>query len=163
MITEENKLVHTKNPSSPVLLDAKKILSILPHRYPILLVDKIIELDLEKEEIVGQKNVTLNEQFFQGHFPEAPIMPGVLILEALAQTGGILVHQKLQTDKIAVLLTINNAKFRKPVFPGDVLMLSIKGQHISNKGGKVEAKALVGGMVVVEAEIGFALVERAQI
>jgi len=146
-----------------IILDAKKIAQILPHRYPFLLVDRITYLDLEGGMIIGQKNVTMNEHFFVGHFPEAPIMPGVLILEALAQTGGILVHQKLQTEKIAVLLTVNNAKFRKPVVPGDVLHMHITGQHISFKGGKVLAKALVNDQVVVEAEIGFALVDRKQI
>jgi 3-hydroxyacyl-[acyl-carrier-protein] dehydratase len=146
-----------------IILDAKQIAQILPHRYPFLLVDRITHLDLEGNTIIGQKNVTMNEHFFVGHFPEAPIMPGVLILEALAQTGGILVHQKLQTDKIAVLLTVNDAKFRKPVLPGDVLQLHITGQHISSKGGKVLAKAMVGDQVVVEAEIGFALVDRKQI
>ena len=105
----------------------------------------------------------MNEHFFSGHFPQSPIMPGVLILEALAQTGGILVHQKLMTDKIAVLLTVNNAKFRKPVIPGDVLYLHIVGVHVSYKGGKVAAKAMVNDQVVVEAEIGFALVDREQI
>ncbi len=146
-----------------VILDAKKIAQILPHRYPFLLVDRIVYIDLENNTIIGQKNVTLNEHFFVGHFPEVPIMPGVLILEALAQTGGILVHQKLQTDKIAVLLTVDQAKFRKPVFPGDVLFLEIKGLHVSFKGGKVAAKALVNDQVVVEAEIGFALVDRKQL
>ena len=146
-----------------IILDAKKIAQILPHRYPFLLVDRITHLDIEGGVIIGQKNVTMNEHFFVGHFPEAPIMPGVLILEALAQTGGILVHQKLQTDKIAVLLTVNNAKFRKPVVPGDVLHMHITGQHISFKGGKVLARALVHDQVVVEAEIGFALVDRKQI
>lgn len=145
------------------VLDAKKIAQILPHRYPILLVDRIVHLDLENNIIIGQKNVTFNEHFFVGHFPEVPIMPGVLILEALAQAGGILVHQKLQTDKIAVLLTVNNAKFRRPVVPGDVLYLHITGQHISFKGGKVLAKAIVNEQVVVEAEIGFALVDRKQL
>lgn len=145
------------------ILDAKKIAKILPHRYPILLVDRIVHLDLENNNIIGQKNVTFNEHFFVGHFPEVPIMPGVLILEALAQAGGILVHQKLQTDKIAVLLTVNNAKFRRPVVPGDVLYLHITGQHISFKGGKVAAKAIVNEQVVVEAEIGFALVDRKQL
>jgi 3-hydroxyacyl-[acyl-carrier-protein] dehydratase len=145
------------------ILDAKKIAQILPHRYPILLVDRIIHLDLDKDVIIGQKNVTMNEHFFAGHFPGVPIMPGVLILEALAQTGGILVHQKLQTDKIAVLLTVNNAKFRKPVTPGDVLHLHILGQHISFKGGKVAAKAMVNNTIVVEADIGFALVDREQL
>lgn len=149
--------------SRPPILDAKRIAEILPHRYPILLVDRIVHLDLEGEIIIGQKNVTMNEHFFSGHFPGAPIMPGVLILEALAQTGGILVHQKLQTDKIAVLLTVNNAKFRKPVVPGDVLFLHIVGQHVSFKGGKVAAKAMVNDQVVVEAEIGFALIDRGQL
>ena len=148
---------------SNTILDAKKIASILPHRYPFLLVDRIIHLDLEENTIIGLKNVTMNEQFFAGHFPGYPIMPGVLILEALAQTGGILVHQKLQTDKIAVLLTVNNAKFRRPVVPGDTLHLHIVGQHVSFKGGKVQAKAMVNDQVVVEAEIGFALVDKQQL
>ena len=146
-----------------IILEAKQIAQILPHRYPFLLVDRIIHLDLEGEVIIGQKNVTMNEHFFVGHFPEAPIMPGVLILEALAQTGGILVHQKTQTEKIAVLLTVKNAKFRKPVLPGDVLLLHVTGQHISSQAGKVLAKAMVNDQVVVEAEIGFALVDRKQL
>lgn len=149
--------------SSSIILDAKKISQILPHRYPILLVDRIVHIDLDANVIIGQKNVTMNEHFFVGHFPEAPIMPGVLVLEALAQTGGILVHQKLQTDKIAVLLTVNNAKFRRPVVPGDVLYLHVTGQYVGSKGGKVVAKAVVQENVVVEAEIGFALVDRKQI
>lgn len=86
----------------PALFDIKRVSEILPHRYPFLMVDKIVEMDLEKPSILGQKNVTINEMFFQGHFPDAPIMPGVLILEALAQTGGILVHAKGCTDKIAL-------------------------------------------------------------
>lgn len=153
----------TQTPPQPPILDAKRIAEILPHRYPILLVDRILQIDLEAGTIVGQKNVTMNEHFFSGHFPGAPIMPGVLILEALAQTGGILVHQKLQTDKIAVLLTVNNAKFRRPVVPGDVLFLHIEGQHVSFKGGKVAAKAIVNEQVVVEAEIGFALIDRGMV
>src|SRR5579863_10480000 len=146
-----------------IILEAKQIAQILPHRYPFLLVDRIIHLDLEEEVIIGQKNVTMNEPFFVGHFPEAPIMPGVLILEALAQTGGILVYQKTQTEKIAVLLTVKDAKFRRPVLPGDVLQLHVSGQHISPRAGKVLAKALVNDQVVVEAEIGFALVDRKQL
>src|ERR1700727_2618363 len=97
------------------ILDIKAIREILPHRYPFLLVDKIVEIDLEKGTILGQKNVTMNEQLFQGHFPDAPIMPGVLILVALAQTGGVLVHQKGFVTKIALFLSIYNAKFRSPV------------------------------------------------
>lgn len=144
-------------------LDIKKIREILPHRYPFLLVDKIIEIDLEKPSILGQKNVTMNESFFQGHFPDAPIMPGVLILEALAQTGGILVHQKGATDKIALFLSVYNAKFRNPVKPGDILMLYAEGVLFSSKGGRVKTRATIGSKVAVEAEIGFALVNREQI
>jgi 3-hydroxyacyl-[acyl-carrier-protein] dehydratase len=147
----------------PYAMDIKEIVSILPHRYPFLLVDRIIKIDLEKGTILGQKNVTINESFFQGHFPEAPLMPGVLILEALAQAGGVLVHLKEPTPKIAVLLNVNNAKFRNPVRPGDILMLHGEGIHFSSKGGRVKAIAKVDDKVAVEAEIGFALVERKQI
>ena len=146
--------------SHPVILNVKEISKILPHRYPFLLVDRIVYINLEENVIIGQKNLTINEQFFQGHFPDAPIMPGVLILEALAQTGGILVHQKGYNEKIAVLLSISNAKFRRPVVPGDVLMLHAAGIHISGKGGRVLARALVNDQLAVEAEIGFALVDK---
>jgi 3-hydroxyacyl-[acyl-carrier-protein] dehydratase len=147
----------------PSLFDIKKISEILPHRYPFLLVDKIVEMDLDKPSILGQKNVTVNEAFFQGHFPDAPIMPGVLILEALAQTGGILVHSKGFTDKIALFLSVYNAKFRNPVKPGDVLFLYAEGTVFSTKGGRVKTKAMVGSKIAVEAELGFALVKKEQI
>jgi len=145
------------------LLDVKEVVKILPHRYPFLLVDKIMEMDIEKGTIVGQKNLTINEAFFQGHFPDAPIMPGVLILEALAQTGGVLVHLKGNREKIAVLLSVNNAKFRYPARPGDVLILKCEGIHFSSKGGKVQAQAFVGDKLACEAEIGFALIDKKQI
>lgn len=147
---------------SPVL-DVKDILKILPHRYPFLLVDKIIYLNLEESTIIGQKNLTANEQFFQGHFPGAPIMPGVLILEAMAQTGGILAHQKGYSEKTAVLLSISNVKFRKPALPGDILTLHVVGLHLSNKGGRVQAKAMVNDQLAVEAEVAFALVHKEQL
>lgn len=153
----------TNTAGKPVIFDVKEIAKILPHRYPFLLVDRIVSLNLEENTIVGQKNVTANEQFFQGHFPGIPIMPGVLILEALAQTGGILVHQKGHSEKIALLMNVNNAKFRRPVVPGDVLMLHATGLHISNKGGKIHAKAMVNDHLAAEAEIGFALISREQI
>lgn len=146
-----------------VIMGVTEIIEALPHRYPFLLVDRIIELDLENDIIVGQKNVTINEHFFQGHFPAAPIMPGVLIIEALAQTGGVLIHKKGYTDKIAVLMNINNTKFRKPVLPGDVLELHIKGIHFGSRGGRVVAKAMVDGKIVVEAEVGFGLLDIKQI
>lgn len=144
-------------------LDLQEIIKIIPHRYPFLLVDKIIDIDLEKGTIVGQKNVTINEQFFQGHFPNAPIMPGVLIVEAMAQTGGVLVHLKEQNkDKIALLLSINNAKFRKPVVPGDVLIITCEGISFSSRGGRVKAVATVDDKVVAETEITFVSVPKDQ-
>ncbi|MBU6383102.1 MAG: 3-hydroxyacyl-ACP dehydratase FabZ [Verrucomicrobia bacterium] len=147
----------------PFVFNAKDIEKILPHRYPFLLVDRILEINLEENEILGVKNVTVNEPFFQGHFPGVPIMPGVLILEALAQTGGILVHQKGYDKKIAVLLNITGAKFRKPVVPGDVLLLHAKGLHVSGNGGKIQAKAMIGQALAVEAELSFALVNKEQL
>lgn len=144
----------------PFVFSAKQIEKILPHRYPFLLVDRVLHLNLEENEIIGLKNVTVNEPFFQGHFPGAPIMPGVLILEALAQTGGILVHQKGYDKKIAVLLNVANAKFRKPVTPGDALLLHAKGLHISGNGGKMKAKAMIGEVLAVEAELSFALIDK---
>ena len=105
----------------------------------------------------------MNEAFFQGHFPEHPIMPGVLMLEALAQLGAILVHGKLETDKMALLLNVSNAKFRSAAFPGDVLILKCKGLHISRTGGRVEGEIYVGEKLIVQAEMGFALVNKNQL
>ncbi len=144
----------------PPALDTKQIIGILPHRYPFLLVDRVLEYELEKGYILAQKNVTANEFFFQGHFPDAPIMPGVLILEALAQAGGILVHLKAPGDKIAILLSVNQAKFRHPVKPGDVLYLRGEGLHFSRKGGRIKAEALVQEKIVAEAEMGFVFVDK---
>ena len=142
------------------ILNHRQISKILPHRYPFLLVDKVIYLDLKNDEIIGQKNITINEQFFLGHFPNVPIMPGVLIVEAMAQTGGILVHQKGYIDKIAVLLNVNNVRFRKPIYPGDVIHLHAKASYISSKGGRVKTKALVDEKVCVEAELSIALIDK---
>lgn len=147
----------------PKTLDIKQIAKILPHRFPFLLVDRVLDVNLEESVIVGQKNLTFNEAFFQGHFPDAPIMPGVLMIEALAQVGGILIHMKGHHDKIAVLLTVNNAKFRNPVKPGDVLILKVEGIHLSSKAGRMQATATVNDKVAAEAEIGFALVDKSQI
>lgn len=146
----------------PKTLNIKEISQILPHRYPFLLVDKIIDINIENNTIVGQKNLTMNEAFFQGHFPEAPIMPGVLMLEALAQTGGILIHYK-GYDKIAVLLNMNNVKFRHPVKPGDILTMHCTAEHLSSKGGRFTAEGKVDDKVAVQAEIGFVLVDKNQI
>lgn len=147
----------------PIVLNIKEIREILPHRYPFLLVDRVIHLDLDNNEIIATKCVSMNEEFFQGHFPEAPIMPGVLILEALAQTGGILIHEKGFKEKTAVLLSVTNAKFRRPALPGDVIHLHVHGAHLSSKGGKVSAKAKINDQLAAEAEIGFALTSFEQI
>ena len=141
----------------------KDLIKMLPHRYPFLLVDRIIECNPEKGYILGQKNLTFNEAFFQGHFPDAPIMPGVLILEALAQTGGVLVHLRGDKKKIAVLLSVNHAKFRNPVRPGDVMYLKCEELHIGSKGGRVQATAFVNDKIAVEAEMAFATVDIQQL
>ncbi|MEC8306327.1 MAG: 3-hydroxyacyl-ACP dehydratase FabZ [Chlamydiota bacterium] len=145
------------------LISAKAIKEILPHRYPFLLIDCIAGMDIEQNWILAKKNVSMNEPFFQGHFPEAPIMPGVLIIEALAQAGGVLIHQKGFKDETAVLLSIRHAKFRFPVYPGDCLELHVQGKHLSAKGGKVFGEAKVGNAVCAEAEILFAMQKMANI
>lgn len=146
-----------------MMMDTNEIIEVIPHRFPFLLVDKIIDMDLEKGTITGLKNVTINEHFFQGHFPGAPIMPGVLILEAIAQTGGVLFAKKMQTTRIAVLLNVKEAKFRTPVKPGDTLLLECEGLHFSSKGGKIRAVAKVENRVAAECEMAFALVDKEQI
>lgn len=143
----------------PISLDIKGILDILPHRYPFLLIDKINEINYENSYIIGQKNVSLNEAFFQGHFPDDPIMPGVLIMEALAQTGAIFVSLSGNMGRRAFLLNINNAKFRQPVRPGDILLLKTEKLHMTNKAGRFKAEAFVNDKLVAEAEIGFVFVE----
>lgn len=155
--------VALNNPATKTLISLKEILEILPHRYPFLMIDKVVSVDLEENLIVAQKNVTINEEFFQGHFPGAPIMPGVLMLEALAQAGGILVHQKGFTNKSAVILNVNQAKFRNPVKPGDILTIYAKAGHVSSRGGRITGKAMIGDKVAVEAELGFALRDKNQI
>lgn len=147
---------------NPRTLDHREILEILPHRYPFLLIDKIIKVDIDGKYVVGQKNVSQNEWFFQGHFPGKPIMPGVLILEALAQTGAVYLHM-MGYKKLAALLNINLAKFRSPVFPGDILTLRAEEKFVSSKGGKFYATALVGDKIAAEAEIGCVFIEKENI
>ena len=136
------------------IYDINEIQKILPHRYPFLLVDKIIELE-PKIRIVGIKQVTFNEQFFQGHFPDAPVMPGVLQIEALAQVGAILALREFEDreSKIPFFTGINNAKFRRPVVPGDTLTLEVTALRIGSKVQKMRGEAKVDGQVTAEAEI----------
>ncbi|MBI1977808.1 MAG: UDP-3-O-[3-hydroxymyristoyl] N-acetylglucosamine deacetylase [Candidatus Omnitrophica bacterium] len=147
--------------SQPRELDVNEIQKILPHRYPFLLVDKIVDL-VPGERAVGIKNVTINEYYFRGHFPGHPVMPGVLILEALAQVGGVLMLSRPENrGKIAYFMTIEGVKFRQPVHPGDQLRLEAEVIKIKSRTGQCSGKAYVGDKLVCEAEVKFALVESA--
>jgi beta-hydroxyacyl-ACP dehydratase FabZ len=145
------------------MIGIQEIMETLPHRYPFLLVDRIIELEMGKR-IVGIKNVTMNEPFFQGHFPGHPIMPGVLLLEAMAQTGGVLalktVPKEEVKNKVIYFMSIDKAKFRKPVVPGDQVRfeLDLMKQRATIMGFKALAK--VDGAVVAEAELMAMIVDR---
>ncbi|MGE5399764.1 MAG: bifunctional UDP-3-O-[3-hydroxymyristoyl] N-acetylglucosamine deacetylase/3-hydroxyacyl-ACP dehydratase [Ignavibacteriales bacterium] len=143
-----------------VVFDANAIQRILPHRYPFLLVDKITHLEFDKK-VVGVKSVTVNEPFFPGHFPGRPIMPGVLILEAMAQTGGILLLNAFldPTEKLVMFMQINNVKFRKPVTPGDQLVMEVELINRKSKTAVLSAKAYVNNVLVTEAEFMAAIVD----
>lgn len=141
-------------------MDIQGIREILPHRYPFLLVDRIEEL--EAERIVGIKNVTINEPFFIGHFPDFPVMPGVLIVEAMAQVAGVLVlsHIPDRKNKLVLLAAIEEAKFRKPVRPGDQLRMEVKIARRKASIAKIQGVATVDGAVVAEAAMLCALTDR---
>lgn len=141
------------------LMDSEQIMQILPHRYPFLMVDRVTRI--EGNEITAEKNVTINEPFFKGHFPGHPVMPGVLQLEAMAQVAGILMlKQADNSGKIAYFMAADKVKWRKPVKPGDVLQIDIELIKAGTKIGKAKAGCTVGGEIVSEAEITFALVDK---
>ncbi|MBI5662451.1 MULTISPECIES: bifunctional UDP-3-O-[3-hydroxymyristoyl] N-acetylglucosamine deacetylase/3-hydroxyacyl-ACP dehydratase [Ignavibacterium] len=146
-----------------VVFDTNAIQRILPHRYPFLLVDKIIHLDMDKK-VIGVKSVTVNEPFFVGHFPGQPIMPGVLILEAMAQTGGILLLNSFPNpeEKLVYFMQINNAKFRKPVVPGDQLFMEVELTQKKSKVVMMAARSYVNDVLVAEAEFMAGIVDREQ-
>ncbi len=144
------------------LLDIRKLSRILPHRYPMLLVDRVIEIDPDKR-VVGIKNVTINEPFFQGHYPGAPIMPGVLIVEAMAQLSGVLVGQTLEhTGKLAVLLSLDRVKLRRPVTPGDQLVMEAQAVRVRSRIAHLRCRAYVADDLAAEAEVKFMLVDDEQ-
>jgi UDP-3-O-[3-hydroxymyristoyl] N-acetylglucosamine deacetylase/3-hydroxyacyl-[acyl-carrier-protein] dehydratase len=141
-------------------MDARAIGRLMPHRYPMLLVDRVLELEPGRRA-VGVKNVSINEPFFPGHYPGTPIMPGVLIVEALAQMGGLLLSQTLEhTGKVAVLLSLDKVKLRKAVTPGDQLVLEVETMRATSRSAAVRARAMVAEKVAAEAEIRFMMVDQ---
>lgn len=142
------------------IINIDEIMKLLPHRFPFLLVDRILELE-ENKRIVGIKNVTINEGFFQGHFPKTPIMPGVLIIEAMAQVGGILLLRTIpdRENKLVYFMGIDQAKFRKPVLPGDQLRFEVEVLRLKSRVCKMQGKAYVGEELVAEAIIMSSMVD----
>ncbi len=135
-------------------LNVEQIMKIIPHRYPFLLVDRITELDCEGRHVVGIKNVTMNEPFFQGHFPGHPVMPGVLQLEAMAQTGGVLLITLLETHELTpYFMSIDKAKFRRVVVPGDQLTIDVQITNLRPRRARMKAVIRVGDQVASEAEL----------
>ena len=141
------------------VMDIRAIQKLMPHRYPMLLVDRVVEVDGSRRA-VGIKNVTINEPFFQGHYPGTPIMPGVLLVEAMAQLGGLLLANVLEhTGKIAVLLSIDRVKLRRPVVPGDQVVLEAENMRATARTGHLKCRAMVGDKVAAEAELRFMMVD----
>jgi len=142
-------------------MDVVEIQKILPHRYPFLLVDRILEIDPGKR-IVGVKNVTVNEEFFLGHFPGRPVMPGVLIVEAMAQVGGVLLLKDMpeREHKLVLFAGIDEARFRRPVVPGDQIRFEVEVLRLKSSTCKLQGKAYVDGNLVAEAVILSAMVDR---
>jgi 3-hydroxyacyl-[acyl-carrier-protein] dehydratase len=143
--------------------DIQEIMNLLPHRYPFLLIDRVVEFDAGKR-VVAIKNVTFNEQFFQGHFPGYPIMPGVLVVEAMAQAGGMLMTAAMpdREKKLVVFSGIERAKFRRPVTPGDQLRIEVDVLSMRSRAGRMEGKAFVDGKLACEATLTCQVVPRSR-
>jgi len=152
--------VATPDTEKKILYGIHEIMQFLPHRYPFLLVDRIVELQPGKR-VVGLKNVTINEPYFQGHFPGAPVMPGVLIIEAMAQVAGVMIYRDLpdKESKLIYFTGIENAKFRRPVLPGDQLRIEMELRARRSNFGKMQGRATVDGKLVTEAEVQFAIAD----
>ncbi len=146
-----------------MLMDVNEIQQIIPHRYPFLLVDAIIELEPAKR-IVGLKNVSVNEPFFAGHFPGSPVMPGVLIVEAMAQVAAVMVLREVpyREKKLVYFMGIDQARFRQPVIPGDQLKIVVEVIKMRPRHGKLRGEAFVGDKLVAEAEILSSIVDRSE-
>ena len=140
------------------MLDILEIMKRIPHRYPFLLVDRILEMDKEAQTVKGKKNVTMNEEFFNGHFPGHPIMPGVLIVEGMAQCLGVMVMENF-SGKVPYFAAIDNAKFKNPVKPGDTLIYDVKVEKVKRNFVKATGKTYVDDAVVAEASFTFVIAD----
>ena len=149
--------------AAPPVMGIREILATLPHRYPFLLVDRILSIEPPKK-IVGLKNVTFNEEFFQGHFPNNPVMPGVLIIEAMAQVGGMLLMSFFEgqdpENKVVYFMSLDNVKFRRPVVPGDQIRFELEMLQFRGKTCRMKGAGFVDGQVVAEAEMMAMVVDK---
>jgi beta-hydroxyacyl-ACP dehydratase FabZ len=166
-ILKQKEKYEKKKEVTPVVLKGKReididgIMNVLPHRYPFLLVDRVIEIEKGKKAI-GIKNVTINENFFQGHFPNRPVMPGVLMVEAMAQVAGVVILTNEQHHgKVAFFMAVNNVKFRKVVSPGDQLIMEVEVVRDKSRTAQVRGQSKVNGEIVAEADMVFSFTDAA--